>query len=527
MLPAVRLLVLSCLVGLLAACGAGGGAGSDGDPASLVPADAGMYFEAQVRPEGDRKEEALAAAGKLLRTPDPERRLRELLERKAKEAGEDFDYDRDVKPWLGERAGVYAADLAADEPSGLVIAATTDEDKARDAIEAAIARTKSSRGKLTDRSYEGVEYQVDQEKTAFGIVDGFLVVGDEAQLKRTIRTADGKSLAELERYQDTLDGLTAERLGTGYLDVKSFIDAAAKADPATKGQLDQFTGKLDLDKLAPIGLAFLANGDRLSVEGVQSTKGAGEVYRRLALLSTGASTPLTAELPADAWGAYGIPKLGATVKELYGTFAGALGGAAISGQLEQQLGLNLEEDVFSWIGDTAIFVRGDRADALEGALVIQATDPAKARRAVAKLVGVATRQDESLAFKPVRLEGAELAFTLAGFGLGIPDMYVAVGGERVVAAVGEGAARDALATDGETLGETDGYEQAKGALGGLEPSFFVDVPRVLALADAEGASDDPEFAKAKPYLETLAAVASGAKQDGDRIVSRFTVSLKE
>jgi len=526
MLLAVRLLALTCLVGLLAACGAGGGAGSDGDPASLVPADASLYFEAQVRPKGDRKEEALAAAGKLLRTPDPEQRLKELLERKAKESGEDFDYDRDIKPWLGERAGVYAADLAADEPNGLVIAATTDEDKARDAVEAAITRSRS-RGKLTTREYEGVEYQVDGERTAYGIVDGFLAVGDEPQLKRTIKTADGKSLAETNRYQDALDGLAAERLGTGYVDVKGFIDAAAKADPATAGQLDQFTGRLDLDKLAPVGLAFLANGDRLSVEGVQSTKGASGLYRRLALLSVGASTPLTAELPADAWGAYGIPKLGATAKELYGAFAGALGGAALSGQLEQQTGLNLEEDVFSWIGDTAIFVRGERQDALEGALVIRATDPAKARRAVAKLVGVATRQQPALGLAPARLEGAELAFRAGGSPVPDRDVIVAVGGDRVVVALGEAAARDGLKADGETLGDTEGYDRVKGSLGGLEPSFFLDVTRVLALADAEGATSDPEFAKARPYLETLGALASGAKQDGDRLVSRFSVSLKE
>ena len=204
MLLLSRLLSLVVLLLLLASCGAGGGAGADGDPASIVPANASVYFEGQVRPEGDRKEDVLAAAGKLLRTPDPKARLRELLERATKDSGEDFDYDRDVEPWLGERAGFFAVEFrGGDEPDGLVVAATKDEDKARDAIAAAVKRSKSG-GRPAERSYKGTEYQVSGDRTAFGIIDGFLVAGGEAQLKRAVRAADGASLAEADRYQDTL-----------------------------------------------------------------------------------------------------------------------------------------------------------------------------------------------------------------------------------------------------------------------------------------------------------------------------------
>lgn len=525
-LRVARLLALTVLLGLLASCGASGGAGADGDPASLVPAGASVYFEAQVKPEGDRKEDVMAAAGKLLRTPDPERRLRELLDQASKESGEDFDYDRDVRPWLGERAGIFAADLAAPKPKGLVIAATTDEDKARKAIEAAIKR-KSPQGRLRERSYEGVDYRVDGKGTAVGIVDGFLAAGNEPQFKQAVKAADGKSLAESGRYQDTLDGLSDERLATGYFDVKALVEAASKADPATAGQLGPLTGALDLDRVAPVGLAFLADGERLAVETVQSTKGAGRAYQQLALLSAGASTPLTGELPGDAWGAYGIPKLGASAKALYDAFAGALGGAAITGQLKQQTGLDLQQDVFAWIGDAAVFVRGANQDALEGALVIEATDPAQARRAVTKLVGVASQQDSSLGLKPAQLEGADLAFTAPSPGAAGKTVYVAVGNGRVVLAFGEAAARDGLRASGETLGETEGFQRAKRTLGGeLDPSFYLDVPALLGVIEASGEAD-AEYAKAKPYLETIAALASGAEKDGDRLVSRFTVALKE
>ena len=55
---------------LVAGCG-GAGAGGEGDPASVVPADAQFYAEAVVRPEGELRDDALDAAGKVLVTDDP------------------------------------------------------------------------------------------------------------------------------------------------------------------------------------------------------------------------------------------------------------------------------------------------------------------------------------------------------------------------------------------------------------------------------------------------------------------------
>ena len=95
-------LVLAVLA--LAGCG-GGGAGGEGDPASAVPPDALVYTEVVVRPEGSLRDDARDAAGKVLRTDDPDGEIRRLVDQAFE--GEDFDYDRDVAPWLGERAGFW------------------------------------------------------------------------------------------------------------------------------------------------------------------------------------------------------------------------------------------------------------------------------------------------------------------------------------------------------------------------------------------------------------------------------------
>src|SRR5215217_8224089 len=75
-------LSLTCAVLALtaAACGESGSGGDDG-PAALVPASASIYAEAAVRPEGELRDDALAAAGKILRTGDPAGKLRELVDK--------------------------------------------------------------------------------------------------------------------------------------------------------------------------------------------------------------------------------------------------------------------------------------------------------------------------------------------------------------------------------------------------------------------------------------------------------------
>ena len=67
-------------------------------------------------------------------------------------------------------------------------------------------------------------------------------------------------------------------------------------------------------------------------------------------------------------GLWRAPKVGAGLKSLFTRAAGALGGAAATQQLQQQYGIDLERDVFGWIGDTAMFVRGSDKASLDGGL---------------------------------------------------------------------------------------------------------------------------------------------------------------
>ena len=113
-------LPLLCIVSALAAagCGESAGAGGDADPASLVPASAPVYAEAAVQPTGELRDDALAAAGKLLRTDDPAGRLRQLVNDGLAENERWVDVGEGLRAVarrggrrLGERPGGARADL--------------------------------------------------------------------------------------------------------------------------------------------------------------------------------------------------------------------------------------------------------------------------------------------------------------------------------------------------------------------------------------------------------------------------------
>ena len=519
-MPRAVLLALIASSLLVAGCGGSSAAGGD-DPASAVPANAAIYADATLRPDGDLKEDALAAAGKVLRTSDPQAKIDELVaEAFAESEDPKVDYEKDIAPWLGERVAIWAAPTsgAEDDFRGAVVAQTKDEDAAQEAIDRAI---ESSEKTFSERSYKDVDYKASPD-SAVGIVEGFAVAGTEPEFKKTIDAVKGDGLDSDDRFRKATDTLEEDRLGTFYFDAKTLIDQALREDPDAAQQLEQLKQVFPVDKLGPVAGAFVADGERLAID-TAVTVPEGAFSGGLGALVGGKPTPLVGELPGEAWVAGGSADFGESLKALYQQAAGAIGGAAIEQQLRQELGLDLQEDVFSWMGDVAFFARGTTMDSIEGGAVIEVTDPAKAKTAFGKLTGLAQSRG-GVPAKPVQIAGADSAFeaTLPGS----PKPVVAArSDERVVIALGREAAEDALG-GGEKLADAETYASAKSVLGDeLEPGFLLSMPAVLELVQATG-SADADFEKAKPYLEAFDVIAAGSARDGDIARSRFSAGLK-
>jgi hypothetical protein len=477
------------------AAGCGGGASGEGDPATVVPPDAIVYTEMVVRPEGSLRDDALDAAGKVLRTENPEAEIRSLVDRALE--GEEVDYARDVEPWLGERAAGWLPASGRDEDPGVILLAATDTDEARTSLEAALER---GGGTIVERSHRGHDYLVDDDEVAVGVVDDFVVIGRETNYKRTIDAAEGDSLAAVDEYADAIGSLEDDRLAHFWVDTPAVLERA--------GAMDELSGVIPLDDLPPIAGSFAADGERLAVEA--ELRGSG------GSLLAGGSTPLLQELPGDSWAAFGSADVGESLREAIDGFAGAIGALAVRREVRDETGLDLDRDLLDWIGHVGVFVRGTTPETLGGGVVIQPTDEGKAAGAFGKIVGAAQVKAKVRA-EPIDVAGADQAFELRDAHSPRP-VVIARGSGLVIVTAGRAAAEAALGSD-DRLGDTDLYAEAQDLVG-MEPSALFSMPALLELVD------DYEFREAKPYLEAYSVVSAGVVADGDEVVGRVAAGLK-
>jgi Protein of unknown function (DUF3352) len=519
MLRAASLAALALLAALVGACGGGAAGDSGADPATAVPADAPFYLEVVVRPEGDLRDDAVDAAGKVLRTPDAQARIRELVDEAfASGDGPQLSYERDVAPWLGERAGLWLTAGEGSDPTGAALLAATDTDRAQEALDTAFERSDEP---TNPRTHREVDYVVSDDGDAAGVVGDFVAIGTEAAVKRSIDALEGDSLADNDRYKGAVDPLDDGRLAHFFADVAELVRLGSAGDPDAEEQLRMFNQVVPLDRFGPIAGAFFADGSRLAVDmavDTESLKSLGPV----GALSGWSGTPLMAELPGDAWLASGSPDFGEVMRTMLDQYAGLFGGAVAQEQIRRELGIDLEQDVFSWIGDVAYFARGSDMATLDGGAVIEVTDSSRAEAAFGKIVG-ALRAIGGVDAQPVTIDGAEVAFAAP-----LPDapkpLVLARSDDRVVVAYGEEAAVDAFSPP-EALGDSELYGRARGALGDADPTFLLSMPGVISLVEATG-SADAEFEQARPYLDAFGFVAVGGTTDGDRARVRVAAGLE-
>ncbi|HYF24513.1 MAG TPA: DUF3352 domain-containing protein [Baekduia sp.] len=492
--------LLSCAALVpLAGCGDDGAAGGDGpDPAASMPARAPVYVEAVVRPEGEQRSDAEAVLRKVLRGRDPGDALIGLLEGLGGR-GRDVDFRQDVEPWLGERVGLALTSLQGAEPEVVVAVATKDADKARATLEKEAPRT--------EREHAGVTYRVDDDGFAGAVVDDVLLLGDEPAFKAAVDARKGDSLAEADSFERAREEAGEDGLGFLYADVRRIFDVAVGS------------GELPQELSGPLrglvgGAGAQALGASLEVDADVVRVNAATIAAEGKDLPEQAGDPAAAleGLPAGSILALGLGDVG---KQLDGVLEqlSSLGGAATGGVspdqlldlLRAQTGVDVQRDLLAWMGEGALFVRGSGLKGLGGALVVRSKDPAASRAAIGKIER-ALRQFGLDA----RVDGSVLTVEL---GILPSDLKIAARGDRFVIAVGDAALQAALAS-GERLGADAAFKQAAGALQDVEPSLFLDVPRVVELVGA-AFGDDAGFREVRPYLQALGALVGGTKGDGD------------
>jgi hypothetical protein len=513
----VLALVCALIAALAAGCGSSSsGSGGDNDPAALVPANAPVYAEATLRPNGKVGADLDAALKKILRTEDPGAKIQKAIDDSGKSDG--VTYKDDIEPWLGERAGIAVTAIHGNHADFVAVINSKDDGKAKDALEHA-------KGDIVQRSYKGVDYRFDRkDSTAAGVFDKSVVVGTEPGFKAAVDASKGgQTLAESNGLRAVRSKVAQDRVGLLYLDVQGLLQAVSQS-AGSQPEVGAVVQSLGAALPKTIGAALQAQADAVKIDGVS-------LGTPKSSSSGGSGADMVAGLPGDSWLALGVGKSGQALEGVLDGIgkAGGITGVGVNallGQFQQQTGLDLRKDVLSWMGDAGVFVAGKGLPDLGGGLVIKTSDPSKTKKVIGVLRRLAAAQGGTKV-SDLHAQGVDDGFTARTTDVRVD---VALAGEKFIFAVGAGNTDSALRraiSPGQPLSSTPAFTDAAGKLGdGLRPSFYLDFQQVVSLIEGF-VGNDGGFAKAKPYLDTFGAIVAGAKDEGDGVTrARFVVTLR-
>lgn len=508
----MRKLILTLAVVSIAALVAVG-CGKDNKAASgaaqLAPAGSVMYGEATLEPKGAQKEAIDAILSKFPGGGQAGGKLKDLIEKGLRDSHAPISFKKDVEPWLGDQAAFFVSSLgpSGNGQSAAGLIATTDEDKARAALE------KSAEGKLTKKDYKGVEVLTDESKEAGAVFDGFLVLGTMEGVKAAIDTSKGgKPLSDDGNYNKALGDAADDRLGFFYMNSPELLRSLRESGAPLPDSYQHFFQE-------PVVATLGADKDGVVFEGkVPADIGRASLF--------GQASELVNGLPGDSWLAVGQSDFGKLLNFYVDAVAGVAGGRdVIQQQLKASTGLDLQKDVLDWMGDFGIFVRGRSMSELDGALIVETKDETASGRFLAALQRLAKSQGGgSLQIGPLAAPGGGDGFTLTSPDVPKP-VHVFQKSGRVVFAYGDAAASDAV-SPANKLSDSADYQAATASLGDYNVSFYLLVQPILDLVDSTNSATDPNWQKAKPYLEPLSALVGGTSGDGNDVRSAVKLIVK-
>jgi Protein of unknown function (DUF3352) len=513
------------------------------DPATVVPASVPLYVSATVQPSGKLKSSTTASTRKLTHSGEPFSSLLKLLS----PSGRQLNYARDVKPWLGARAGAFVTSidgakatealtsslseaiatssvvgaaegilqklLAGKVSSGAIVLDTTDTGKAGQFIQA-----RAQEAGAHTASYRGVSYQVDANGYAEGLVGKFVVLGGEAALHSAIDTEQAgpaSSIVHAAPYVKLTSTAEPEALANVYLSPSGL--------PSLGGLLGS-TAQAYIS-LLPSPTSFALDIDTIAGGGAGGGTETG-------LLPGTAAAQLVGQLPGGSWLALGIGDVSATFGQgatTLRTFVTPLtklkiGTFSLEGVFAPLFAksVDLNKDLLSWMGAAGVFASGSGLLNLQAGLVIASTDPTRSRAAVGKLAQVYRQAGDEAT--PTTIPGAEEAVTVKVTGFPV-IVAIGAGNGKFAIGIGPASVQEAL-NPSTTLSSSANYQAAATTLGhGLKPSLLVEFPTLVSLIETLGLAQSEGISTALPYLQTLSTLAGGGGESLGNGVTRARVVL--
>jgi hypothetical protein len=507
---------LAAFVAILAAgCGGGDEGGGDSEAATLAPATAPVFIDFTIRPEGATKTNIEALAKKLAGVDDLGGLIVGELENSASEDGEELDFEKEVEPWLGERAGLFLQEYEEEDFEGYGAAVQTeDEEAAREFVDKQIENDDE---KAKDGSYEGVDFKVQEDETTIGVFDGFVVFAEnEAIFKSMVDASDGENLAAEEAFTGAMGNVPDESAADVFVDVGALIEETGdEIDADTQAFLDS----AGIEPREATAVASLVPGsDNVEIDLSSNFSGDNPP-------AAGDASELLGSLPGTSVGALAADEFGKRFSEAIDKIdEQGIPGEVPPNQLKKtlkQAGVDLEAIAGS-IGDISLYVTGNSEKTLAGALVMEAEDETQATNTVSN-IGLFIRK----AGVPgvTKISKGATGFSIRSPELGRQPVVVAAKGDRIVIGYGLASALSAFEESNKTLGDNPAFQEAESALEGTPITAFVDGAAALKLASAMVPPGEEEFEEAKQYLSKIDYIAAGSETSGDIATAKLIVGV--
>src|SRR5215203_4375687 len=511
----VLLVALAAL--LVAGCGGSDDSGSDEtDPASVAPAKAPVFIGFTVRPEGETKQNIEALAQKIAGVDDLGELIVAELENEAADGGEEFDYEKEVEPWLGEEGGIFLQDYEEEdfESYGAAIQ-TSDEDAAREFVNEKIEADKDESAE--DGSYEGVDFKVQEDETTIGVFDGLVAFAeDEATFKAMVDASDGENLAADEDFSAAISRAPEDSAADVFADIGGLIEeTGGEIDTETETFLDAVG--IEPDEATAVA-SLVPGSDQIEID--LSTDLGGDNP------PSGDASELLGSLPATSVAAFASAEFGQRFNEGIDQIdEQGIPGEVPPNQLKKtlkQAGVDLEAIAGS-IGDVGAFVTGNSEKTLGGAVIMTTDDETQAKNTVDN-IGLFLRSANVTGVTAIN--GKASGFSIRDAELGRQPVVVVAKGSRI--AIGYGLAPTTAAFDesGKTLADSPTYKDAVSALGGTPVAAFVDGAAALKLSESMIPAGEAEFEAAQQYLQKIDYVAVGSEASDELTTAKLIVGVK-
>ncbi|MGW7679964.1 DUF3352 domain-containing protein [Kribbella sp. NPDC054772] len=332
-------------------------------PADVLPGTAVGYARVDLNPSAGQKVNAIRF---LMKFPSVKEQLglsgekddlkQKLFEQIKKSAGDDLadvDFDKDIKPWLGDRAGAALIPSTDGEkrPNPVVAVEVKNEDAANKGMDKLLANEKDKPGRAFSNGY-------------------MLVAEDQATVDSAVAAAKDSPLSKNAKFSADMDKLGEQGFVSAWADMKAIAS---------------MTGRVDSGQLAGFGDASSAIALRFDSSYVE-LKGIGHSDQSIKVNSADAGD-LISKLPDSTAGAVAISGGDSLIDTIWQQVQKA-GGENLKPMLDritEETGLTLPDDLKSLAGkNLAVGIDKDTADGPKIAARME-TDPAKAEPVVQKL----------------------------------------------------------------------------------------------------------------------------------------------